>query len=378
MSKTQSAKYLGEAQELAAKVAQRVDEIDEGRQIPTDLFRDMAEAGFFKLLVPESLGGAEMQPLVFFEIIRIFAQADASTAWCINQNNIFATDASRMPAETARKLWADRYCVVTNGPPFEGTKAIQAEGGYLLSGHWDFSSGSSYSTWLAARSPVEGEAGPPRMFLIPKADAMMLDTWQVNGLRGTASFSFELDNIFVEESHTYFESQVPRDDGFLFIIPKIPLFALGFATISVALARACLDDAIKLAARKAQRDVSDAMVNRSTVHRQIGEAESSLRAADTYLRGSASDLWNSVCESRQLDMARRIDVRMASTYAIRRASQVVDVAYEMFGSDAVFKRNLLQRRYQDMHVIVQQIQGRATNFETAGRYFLGLDVGRIV
>ena len=74
MSKTHSAKYLGEAQELAAKVANRVDEIDEGRQIPTDLFRDMADAGFFKLLVPESLGGAEMQPLVFFEIIRIFAQ----------------------------------------------------------------------------------------------------------------------------------------------------------------------------------------------------------------------------------------------------------------------------------------------------------------
>ena len=144
------------------------------------------------------------------------------------------------------------------------------------------------------------------------------------------------------------------------------------------MARACLDDAIKLAARKAQRDVSDVMVNRSTVHRQIGEAEASLRAADTYLRGSASDLWNSVCESKQLDMAQRIDVRMASTYAIRQASQVVDVAYEMFGSDAVFKRNLLQRRYQDMHVIVQQIQGRATNFETAGRYFLGLDVGRIV
>ena len=56
MNKTDSAKYLGEAQELAAKVAMRVDEIDEERQIPTDLFRDMADAGFFKLLVPESLG----------------------------------------------------------------------------------------------------------------------------------------------------------------------------------------------------------------------------------------------------------------------------------------------------------------------------------
>ena len=378
MNKTDSAKYLGEAQELAAKVARRADEIDAERQIPADLFRDMADAGFFKLLVPESLGGAEMQPLVFFEIIRIFAQADASTAWCVNQNNIFATDAARMPTETAHKLWDDRYCVVTNGPPLAGSKAVPSEGGYRLSGHWDFSSGSSYSTWLAARSAVEGESGPHRMFLIPKTDATMLDTWQVNGLRGTASFSFEVDDVFVPQSYTYLESQTPHNDGLTFIIPKIPLFAIGFGTISIALARACLDDAIKLAARKSQRDVAEAMVNRSTVHREIGEAEATLRAADTYLRTSAMDLWNSVCNRKQVDIRERIDVRMASTHAIRQASQVVDVAYEMFGSDAIFKRNLLQRRYQDMHVIIQQLQGRATNFETAGRYFLGLDLGRVL
>ena len=90
------------------------------------------------------------------------------------------------------------------------------------------------------------------------------------------------------------------------------------------------------------------------------------------------DLWNSVCNNKQVDISERIDVRMASTYAIRQASEVVDVAYEMFGSDAIFKRNLLQRRYQDMHVIIQQLQGRATNFETAGRYFLGLDLGRVL
>tara|TARA_B100001123_G_C15242701_1_gene999719 strand:+ start:550 stop:1686 length:1137 start_codon:yes stop_codon:yes gene_type:complete len=378
MIKTQTHEYLDKAQELAAKVAERVDEIDAERKISTDLFRDIADAGFFRLLVPSSLGGVELPPLVFFEIVRIFAEVDASTAWCINQNNIFATDAARMPYETAHKLWDDRYCVVTNGPPLAGSKAVPFEGGYRLSGHWDFSSGSSYSTWLAARSSVEGEPGPNRMFLIPKTDATMLDTWQVNGLRGTASFSFELDDVFVPQSYTYLESQTPHDDGLTFIIPKIPLFAIGFGTISIALARACLDDAIELAARKSQRDVAEAMVNRSTVHREIGEAEATLRAADTYLRTSAMDLWTSVCNNKQVDISERIDVRMASTYAIRQASEVVDVAYEMFGSDAIFKRNLLQRRYQDMHVIIQQLQGRATNFETAGRYFLGLDLGRVL
>ena len=273
---------------------------------------------------------------------------------------------------------ADRHAIVTNGPPSIDTNAVPAEGGYRLSGHWDFSSGSSHSTWLAARAPVEGREGQarePRMFLVPKSDATVLDTWQVNGLRGTASFSFEVDDVFVPESHTYLESDAPRDDSPIFVIPKIPLFSIGFATISVALARRCLDDAIELAGRKTQRGVSGAMIDRSTVHRQIGETEAGLRAADQYLRSSAAALWESAREHGKVEMDARIEVRMASTHAIRHAAEVVDSAYELFGSGAIFKTNRIQRHYQDVHTIAQQIQGRATNFETAGRYFLGLEPG---
>jgi alkylation response protein AidB-like acyl-CoA dehydrogenase len=213
------------------------------------------------------------------------------------------------------------------------------------------------------------------MFLVPKSDATVLDTWQVNGLRGTASFSFEVDDVFVPESHTYLESDAPRDDSPIFVIPKIPLFSIGFATISVALARRCLDDAIELAGRKTQRGVSGAMIDRSTVHRQIGETEAGLRAADQYLRSSAAVLWESAREHGKVEMDARIEVRMASTHAIRHAAEVVDSAYELFGSGAIFKTNRIQRHYQDVHTIAQQIQGRATNFETAGRYFLGLELG---
>ncbi len=378
MSTPDAHDYIDRARQLAPSVDERADEKDETREIPADLAGDLADAGLFRLLVPKSLDGAEIEHPAFVEIVRIFAQADASTAWCINQNNIFATDSARMPVETARKIWGERRGIVTNGPPSRDTKAVPVEGGYRLSGHWDFSSGISHSTWLGARAPVEGregQAGEPRMFLVPKTDVTMLDTWQVNGLRGTASFSFEIDDVFVPESHTYLESDAARDASPIFVIPKIPLFAIGFATISVALARACLDDAIELAGRKAQRGVSGAMIDRSTVHRQIGESEASLRAADEYLRSSAAALWDAACKSGKVDVNQRIEVRMASTYAIRQASEVVDSAYEMFGSDSIFKRNLLQRRYQDMHVIAQQIQGRATHFETAGRYFLGLEPG---
>lgn len=378
MSIPDSTEYTDRARQLAVRVDERADEIDERRRIPVDLAGDLADAGLFRLLVPKSLGGVEIGHPAFVEIVRIFAEADASTAWCVNQNNIFATDSARMPVETARKIWGDRRAIVTNGPPSIDTNAVPAEGGYRLSGHWDFSSGSSHSTWLAARAPVEGYGGQarePRMFLVPKSDATVLDTWQVNGLRGTASFSFEVDDVFVPESHTYLESDAPRDDSPIFVIPKIPLFSIGFATISVALARRCLDDAIELAGRKTQRGVSGAMIDRSTVHRQIGETEAGLRAADQYLRSSAAALWESAREHGKVEMDARIEVRMASTHAIRHAAEVVDSAYELFGSGAIFKTNRIQRHYQDVHTIAQQIQGRATNFETAGRYFLGLEPG---
>lgn len=216
------------------------------------------------------------------------------------------------------------------------------------------------------------------MFLVPKADVTMLDTWQVNGLRGTASFSFEIEDLFIPGVHTYLESDNAQDKSPLYVIPKIPLFATGFATITVALARRCLDDAVAIAKRKSQQAVSGAMIERSTVHRQIGENEAALRAADAYLRCSAATLWNGACERGEVSMDERIEVRMAATHAIRQSALVVDAAYDVFGSDAIFKRNLLQRRWQDVHVIAQQVQGRTTNFETAGRYFLGLDTGTML
>jgi len=375
MKTPDSTEYIYIARGFAEKVAWRTAEINEGRRIPTDLADEMADAGVFRLLVPKSLGGGEIDHPSFMEIVRIFAGADASVAWCVNQNNIFATDSARMPLETAQEIWGDKHGVVTNGPPSRDTLGVPADRGYRLTGHWDFSSGSSHATWLAARGPVEGRPGEVRTFLVPKGDVTMEDRWQVNGLRGTASLSFDIDDLFVPEAHTYLESATPREDGPIYVVPKVPYFSIGFATISLALARACLDGAMELVSRKTSHGIAGALVDRSTVHLQIGENEAILRAADAYLRNTAAALWISACERREVVMDERVEVRMASTYAIRKSTEIVDAAYELSGSDAIFESNPLQRRYQDMHVIVQQFQGRVANFETAGRYFLGLEPG---
>ena len=202
--------YLEVAHALAASVAEAADRIDRDREIPSELAGEIADEGFFQLLVPRSLGGTEMDFLDFLRIIEVFAAVDGSTAWCITQNNIFAIHSSRIPEQTAREIWGDKRAVVSNGPPASSARAVPVEGGYRLSGHWDFSTGIPHGTWVAALTPVkranDGDAnGQDKqvVLLLPKRDIHIIDAWHVNGLRGTGTLSFEVDDLYVPIVRTY-------------------------------------------------------------------------------------------------------------------------------------------------------------------------------
>ena len=121
--------FLDTARELADRVAANADRIDCERQIPPEVAGEIADKGFFRLLVPRSLGGAELGHLDFLRILQVFAEVDGSTAWCINQNNVWATASVIMPEQTAREIWSDGRAVVANGPPTPSVKAIPVDAG---------------------------------------------------------------------------------------------------------------------------------------------------------------------------------------------------------------------------------------------------------
>jgi alkylation response protein AidB-like acyl-CoA dehydrogenase len=111
----------------------------------------------------------------------------------------------------------------------------------------------------------------------------------------------------------------------------------------------------------------------STTQRTVGEAEAIWGSAKAYLRETASAMWEGACQNRSLTYEERIRLRLASTYGIRKAGEVVDIAYTLCGSDAIFATSPVQRRFRDVHTITQQIQGRLSHYDTAGQFFLGLE-----
>lgn len=84
-------------------------------------------------------------------------------------------------------------------------------------------------------------------------------------------------------------------------------------------------------------------------------------------------MWAGACRNRSLTYEERFRLRLASTYGIRSAGDVVDVAYALFRSDAIFEKSPVQRRFRDVHTLMQQIQGRLSHYVTSGQYFLGLE-----
>jgi alkylation response protein AidB-like acyl-CoA dehydrogenase len=254
------------------------------------------------------------------------------------------------------------------------SRADVVDGGYRLSGRWNFSSGIPHATWVAALTPVyqpgREEPSGMRTFLIPKDQVKMVDVWQVGGLRGTGSLSFEADGVLVPASRSYPDNATSSERGPIYVIPTTLLFCSGFATVALGAARAGLDAAIALTKSKTQHFQRERMSDLATTQRMVGQAEARWNAARSYLGEAALSMWAGAKANLSLTMEERIAVRLSSTHAIREAAKVVDTAYALCGSSAIFASGPILRRFQDVHTITQQVQGRLSHYDTAGQYYL--------
>ncbi|MXY60350.1 MAG: acyl-CoA dehydrogenase [Chloroflexi bacterium] len=302
-------------------------------------------------------------------MVQAVATADGSTAWCFNQNNILGTMASLMPESLAQEIWSDSRAILCNGPPAH-SEFKQVDGGYSVSGRWNFSSGSRHATWAVG---LERVADPTALnCIIPKGEFTFIDTWQVNGLKGTGSFSFEAKDVFVPASRVYVEPQAPHEDGPLYLIPRSLFFGSGFGMVALGVARSALDAAIEIATRKKPQEQT-LLRDQPAIQRIIGQAEATWGAANAFLREKAAKLWEKALADHELPLEHRMELRLASSHAIRQGAQVTDMAYSVFGSSAIFESIPIQRKFQDSHAITQQIQGRLEHYDSAGQYYLGFE-----
>src|SRR5437870_311315 len=148
-------KYLERARELVPILAAAGDEIERGREVTRPVVDAMIERGIFRMLLPRSLGGAELDPLTYTAVLEELARGDGSPAWCLGQNSGCSMIAPYLPPETAREVFGGPRGILAWGPDLPGAgRAVAVEGGYRVTGLWGFATGSRHASWLGCHVPV--------------------------------------------------------------------------------------------------------------------------------------------------------------------------------------------------------------------------------
>lgn len=376
--------YVRRARELAPELAAAADEIECRRELPEPVVAALAKRGFFRLLLPRSLGGAELLPASFVPVIEEIAKADASTAWCLNQVSGCSMTAAYLEPDAAREIFGGPRGILAWGPGPGKARAV--DGGYRVTATFSFASGSHNATWLGCHVPVVEADGRPRLspdgspvvrtMLFPKSSARMSDIWHVIGLKGTGSDRFSVEDLFVPQRHTATrDDDTRREEGLLYRFSSLQLYAAGFAGVAMGIARSTLDAFVALAHDKMPFRSGSALRDNHLIQSQIAQAEARLSAARAFLLRSLMEITAEVERAGHITLDQRMVIRLASTFAIHQSLQVVDTAYHAADSTAIFEQNPFERRFRDIHTVSQQLQGRQEHFETVGQYLLGLDPG---
>lgn len=383
MTATEIQSPLEAARELLPMIRSSAAQIEADRELPRPLFEALADAGFFKLLIPRNLGGAEIDLPAYVQVLEELGKADASTAWVINQCAVFATYAARMPRDVARSIWIDTPRSIVANTPAPTARAVLVPGGYRVTGRQGFSSGCRHAAWLAARGLVIANSEPgleddqpeERYLFVRVVEAELLDTWHVRGMRGTGTHDFAVRDVFVPSERTVLQAGAPLlETGPLYQFPRRLLFASGDAAVSLGAARACLDTFFELAGAKTPRSMQATLRDQPVIQATVGRSEAHLRSARAFLTEAVHEIWSEAASTGAITLDRRAILRLATTHAIRLAVEVVDSVYNAAGVTAIFEGNPIQRHFQDIHVISQHTQGRLSHYELVGKHALGLKV----
>jgi 3-hydroxy-9,10-secoandrosta-1,3,5(10)-triene-9,17-dione monooxygenase len=363
------ADLLERARALGELAAAHRDQAERDRRLADPVVEAMVSSGLFRLLRSQRLGGLEVEPKLYLEVVREIARHEVSAGWIFGVVSIHEWFMSYTTPQLQSDVWgSDPDALVVDSIAPVG-RAEKADDGFVVNGTWRFVSGVEWCSWVAVNAITQmpdGEGPEPVLYFIPRQDLRVADEWHVVGLRGTASNTVTVENVFVPEHRILPVMRVSAsgramgpmlDEGPLYRMPFLPMLALGIFPASLGGAQQALDSFQKWTAgriRPFQRGAAARQMPGPQL--ALAEASTSWDAAHALAIRYAEELY-ALGQADQPTLDLDTDARLFAwrSWIARTSAQVSDRLFLESGGNAIFESHEMQRAWRDTHAAAQHV-----------------------
>ena len=373
------------AASLRALVATETAESERNRTLNERTVEALWGSGLMQWCNPAEAGGSEPDFAEMIDTWIELAWQDGSLGW-IGIANLpsAAACAAYLPADGFAEVFTrNAHRVTVGGQFFPNGLGETVDGGYRITGAWNFGSGTGHAQYVAAGfiptaggEMVTGADGIPPLLVavIPHDEVVFTDGWHVQGLKATGSYDYNVTDLFVPGDRTFplFCRAPERGCSAAFRMGLIPITAAGHASWALGVARSMLDDVTELAATKVRMGDDASLAHRATFQRNLSHHLAMWKAARLLVVTTFGDVEREVMDGHPLTPTLRADMRVAATYATEASREVVQWAHLAAGTTAIREGTRLERAFRDMYTGTQHVFIGEKSYTDAARIYLGL------
>jgi 3-hydroxy-9,10-secoandrosta-1,3,5(10)-triene-9,17-dione monooxygenase len=355
------------ARALVPALRERAERADAAREMLKETLDDLHRTGLLRFHQPRRWGGMELEFVALFDLPAEVGRGCASTAWNVANLGVHHWMLALYDERAQDEVWgANPDALIASGIAYPQGRGRRVDGGFVVSGYWNFSSGVDAADWnmLAVMVRDGDRVVDHRMCLVPRRDYEIVDDWHVLGMRSTGSKSVRATDVFVPE-HRALSMYLARG-GAEFpgasVNPnplyRVPLSALGshcLAAAGVGNAQAALELTIEAIRERSTSYTALRMRDFQAVQLRVAGAGARVDAARLVIRTDCLEAERIAEEGRAPTIEEKLRFKRNVAYAMGLCTEAVDALHALAGANGIYDRYPIQRLFRDQHALTGHI-----------------------
>jgi alkylation response protein AidB-like acyl-CoA dehydrogenase len=370
---TGAVEILARARALAPALRERADEIEHARRLPSDVVESLRATGVFRMGFTRDRGGPELNSIEQTEVIEALSYGDPAAGWCAMIGSDTGLYAAFLDRDVAQRMFP---CLdmATAGLLFPSGRAERVDGGYRLTGRWQFGSGITHADWVisgafryhggAPEPGPDGSLPGSLLLMVPRADVEVLDTWHTTGLAGSGSCDYTITDVFVPTERTFTFASILGAPG---VLAQPEVHMRNMPGVALGTARAALDHTTATA-------IDIGRYNDYRTQVTLADCEADYAASRHGVYGALRRQYDVLADGGTLDdltPLERAALPLSRRHAFRTARSIVTRLYDLVQTAAIYRPSPLDRWLRDTTTMCQHVVAQDRILQTAGAYLLG-------